>query len=228
MSEIVHIHKVVRVRKTIFGGITLVFNYKFIAYWHVLFHQSYTLLLDNLVTPNIQAVQLSKQVRLTYVSLQVCNNVLPLRFLEEGEQFPHRGLWSGLPLLQQGLSGVLPALVVPDLQVGEVHPLGEVRPVRGHGVGGVQVLAQPLPHPVVQRDGRDRVVVDTRRTRKATSCSWARGSFSEALIGGSYTDSILSDSRQTARRARTRPPSASLWRSELPSNRRRERAHFFR
>uniref|UniRef100_A0A8B9LI30 Aldehyde oxidase 6 n=1 Tax=Astyanax mexicanus TaxID=7994 RepID=A0A8B9LI30_ASTMX len=47
----VHIHKVLRVQKSIFGGITLVFNYSFHASWHVVLHQSYTLLLDNFKSP---------------------------------------------------------------------------------------------------------------------------------------------------------------------------------
>uniref|UniRef100_A0A8B9GQ85 Sorbitol dehydrogenase n=1 Tax=Astyanax mexicanus TaxID=7994 RepID=A0A8B9GQ85_ASTMX len=36
-----------RVQKSIFGGITLVFNHSFHASWQVFLHQSYTLLLDN-------------------------------------------------------------------------------------------------------------------------------------------------------------------------------------
>uniref|UniRef100_A0A8B9J6S5 DEF6 guanine nucleotide exchange factor b n=1 Tax=Astyanax mexicanus TaxID=7994 RepID=A0A8B9J6S5_ASTMX len=46
----VHIHTVLRVQKSIFGGITLFFNHSFNASWHhVLLHQSYTLLLDNFI-----------------------------------------------------------------------------------------------------------------------------------------------------------------------------------
>uniref|UniRef100_A0A3B1IIP0 Protein kinase domain-containing protein n=1 Tax=Astyanax mexicanus TaxID=7994 RepID=A0A3B1IIP0_ASTMX len=53
-----------KVQKSIFGGISLVFNHSYHASWHVLLHQFYTLLLDNFMPPTpgakIQAVQLSE------------------------------------------------------------------------------------------------------------------------------------------------------------------------